>query len=86
MEHYRLPEGVPFDNHGRTTAGWTFAIGVCVGVFVAGLGLIFSPALVWTGAVIVLISAVVSFALHLTGRGQPTRLTQTAKSGPWYTN
>jgi len=84
MEHYRLPATTPFENHGRTPAGWTFAIGFSLGVLIAGLGLIFSDVMMWAGAAVIVISTIASFGLHLTGRGQPTSLTQTAKGGSWY--
>lgn len=86
METYRLPEATPFENHGRTVAGWTWAIGVCVGFLVSGIGLIVSPIMAWTGVALIVLANVVAFALHVTGRGQPTSLTQTAKGGDWYTN
>lgn len=84
MEHYRLPATTPFENHGRTVAGWTFAVGISIGVLIAGLGLIFSPALMWAGVAVIVVSIVASFALHVVGRGQPTSLTHTAKGGDWY--
>ena len=84
MEHYRLPETTPFENHGRTAAGWTFAVGICIGVLVAGIGLIVSPIMIWAGVAISVITIAVSFGLHLTGRGQPSSLTMTAKGGDWY--
>lgn len=83
-ETYRLPETTPYENHGRTRAGWVFANGFSLGVLLAGLGLIFTPVLVWAGVCVIVLSIVASFALHVTGHGQPNRLTNTAKGGAWY--
>lgn len=84
MEKYSLPEATPFENHGRTTAGWTWAIGVCIGVLVTGIGLIVNPIVLWTGIGIIVLATVAGLVLHAMGHGQPTSLTQTAKGGAWY--
>lgn len=84
-EPYSLPPAAPFHNHGVTPAGWALALGVCVGVLMGGVGLAVSQMLlVWIGIGVVVASIVVSFILHATGRGQPTRLTQTRRAGSWY--
>ncbi|WP_182354837.1 hypothetical protein [Flaviflexus huanghaiensis] len=84
LEKYRLPEARPFDNHGRTVAGWTWAIGVCIAALVIGFGLVFSTILIWIGVALIAVITAVSLALRAAGKGQPNRLTHTAKRGAWY--
>lgn len=84
LEKYRLPEARPFDNHGRTVAGWTWATGICVAAFVIGLGLVFSAIVAWIGVGLIAVVTAVSLGLKAAGRGQPNRLTHTAKGGAWY--
>lgn len=59
-------------DEGHTVAGWTgFAVAI-VGTAVLGLGMIMVSALVLAGGLaIVVVSVLVTWALHLTGWGKP---------------
>lgn len=84
-EPYSLPPAAPFHNHGLTPAGWVLALGVCFGVLLGGIGLAIDlHLLLWIGIALVICAIIASFILHATGRGQPTRLTQTRRAASWY--
>lgn len=83
-ETYTLPPAVPYENHGRTKAGWTMAWGCCIAALVIGLGVIFSEPLAWAGVGVLVLSLALSYVLLKTGKGQPRSLTDTAKGGAWY--
>ncbi|MGQ4382228.1 HGxxPAAW family protein [Streptomyces sp. SAS_270] len=59
-------------DEGHTVAGWTGTVLATVGVTVAGAGVCAGNALwVWGGPVLVAISVLVTWTLHLTGWGKP---------------
>lgn len=78
---YRLPEAVPFDNHGKTLAGWVLFWGVTVGLIVATIGIFTTPAIMWAGIVITIAAIIGSIVLRGMGKGQ--RITK-RESADWY--
>ncbi|MFV0427562.1 MAG: HGxxPAAW family protein [Beutenbergiaceae bacterium] len=79
-EELRLPAPAPA-NEGKTTAAWTLTLFGCVGATVVALGMVLASAgMIWTGAVILALGAVVSVALRGLGYGQPRPQTTTTST------
>ncbi|MHB1063153.1 MAG: HGxxPAAW family protein [Georgenia sp.] len=84
-ETYTLPPTAPFANHGRTRAGWTLMVGVCLGFLLAGVGLAVSvQPLVIAGVVVAVGSLVVSQVMRAMGMGQPATHAGEHEEQDWY--
>lgn len=83
---YDLPAGSPFSNHGKTTASWLLVWGVCLGVLVLGLGIMFWEMwVIVAGAVVVVASLVASRVMRGMGMGQPSPSpSRHSGSDDWY--
>jgi hypothetical protein len=83
---YELPAAAPYSNHGRTKAAWVLMWGVCLGVLVAGVGLILADNMVaLVGAAVVVVAIVLSVVMRGMGLGQPAaRATEEPANKDWY--
>ena len=82
---YTLPPSAPFANHGRTKAAWVLMWAVCLGVLLAGLGMMLNHSVVMiVGIVLALGGVVVSLVMRGMGLGQPAHASVNADERDWY--
>src|SRR5690625_6783096 len=68
---YELPPAAPFQNEGKTVAGWVMFWGICIGGVVTGLGLVMWERWVLiVGVALLVLTVSVSAVLSAVGMGQ----------------
>ncbi len=68
---YELPHVAPFENEGKTVAGWVMFWAICLGGLVTALGLVLWQLwVVIVGVAVILLGLVVSKVMSAMGMGQ----------------
>ncbi len=69
---YELPHKAPYQNEGKTVAGWVMFWGVCLGATVTALGLVlWQMVVLYAGIAVLAVAIIASIVLSAVGMGQP---------------